>query len=209
MDNCFDMFDEGKSEVIKQDEKISKESEKLLNKKFKKLKHKALYINAEYEDTCEIFSYAQKEFISGMFVYCGRNKIKPPFADKQEEEKKEKKEFQQDIKELYREIVKATHPDKTKYLSENQIEERKQLYLDAVQGKREGNFWGIFKAALELDMPMKKISFSYIEELESSISKLEEKISQMKNDLMYKWFYAPESIQLSIFEQLTREQERY
>jgi len=203
------MFDKNKREIIKQNKKKSKAEKKLLDKKFKKLKHKALYINAEYEDTCEIFSYAQKEFISGMFIYCGRNKIKPPFADKQQEEKRERKEFQDDIKELYREIVKATHPDKTKGLSEDQIEDRKQLYLDAVQGKKEGNFWGIFKAALELDMPIKELSFAYIEELELSINQLEERILKMKNDLMYKWFYAPESIQLSIFEQLTRDQERY
>jgi len=203
------MFKKNKREIIKKNKKKSKAEKKLLDKKFKKLKHKALYINAEYEDTCEIFSYAQKEFISGMFIYCGRNKIKPPFADKQQEEKRERKEFQDDIKELYREIVKATHPDKTKGLSEDQIEDRKQLYLDAVQGKKEGNFWGIFKAALELDMPIKELSFAYIEELELSINQLEERILKMKNDLMYKWFYAPESIQLSIFEQLTRDQERY
>lgn len=209
MNDCFKFFDDDKNEVIKKVKTNSAEGEKLLNKKFKKLKHKALYINAEYEDTCDIFSHAQKEFISGMFVYCGRNKIKPPFADKQQEEKREKREFQEDIKELYREIVKATHPDKTKNLSEQQIEERKQLYLDAVQGKKDGNFWGIFKAALELDMPIQELSFSYIEELESSINQLEKTISTMKNDLMYKWFYAPESIQLSIFEQLTKEQGRY
>jgi hypothetical protein len=208
MNDCFEMFDENKNQIIKA-KKRDASTQKLLDKKFKKLKHKALYMNAEYEEVCDVFSYAQQEFISGMFIYCGRNKIKPPFADKQKEEKSEKKEFQEDIKELYREIVKATHPDKTKDLSDREVEERKQLYLDAVQGKKEGNFWSIFKAALELDMPIKELSFSYIEELEMSIHQLEEKIDRMKNDLMYKWYYSPESVQLHIFEQLTKDQEKY
>jgi hypothetical protein len=208
MNDCFEMFEENKNEIIKA-KKRDVAAQKILDKKFKKLKHKALYMNAEYEEVCDVFSYAQQEFISGMFIYCGRNKIKPPFADKQKEEKSEKKEFQEDIKELYREIVKATHPDKTKDLSDHEVEERKQLYLDAVQGKKEGNFWSIFKAALELDMPIKELSFSYIEELEQSIHQLEEKIDRMKNDLMYKWYYSSESVQLHIFEQLTKDQEKY
>lgn len=222
MDEFEEFFDKTKQEIISHSrenlgdgaEGLSKkvnsgEQKKLLRKKFNKLKHKALYINAEYEDVCDVFAYAKKEFISGMFVYCGRNKIKPPFADKEEGTKGGKSEMNDELKDLYRDIVKATHPDMTKNLSDEDIEQRKKLYLDAVQGKKEGNFWGILKAALELDMPIKELSFSYLEELEDSINNLEENIRIMKNDLMYKWYYAPEGIQLSIFEQLTQGQEKY
>lgn len=180
-----------------------------LKKQFNKLKYKALYINAEYEDTLDIFSFAQSEFISKMLNYCGDNKIRPPFGDKKQEEKKSAPETKEEIKELYREIVKATHPDKTKNLSEEEIQERQDLYVEAVKGKKTGDFWGVFKAALELDLPIKQLSQEYISELEKAISSMEGKINKMKNDLMYKWYYLDEPSQQNIFEQLTKNQEKY
>jgi len=189
----------------------SAETQKLLKKQFNKLKHKALYIDAEYEDTCDVFSFAQSEFISRMFSYCSERKIHPPLSEggNKNDKNESKQETSDELKDLYREIVKATHPDKTKNLSESEIEERKELYHEAVRGKQSGDYWGIFKAALELDVPIKKLSFTYLEELESTINDLEKKMKKMKEDLMYKWYYADERIQASIFEQLTKNQEKY
>ena len=206
------MFEKQNDEIEKFDEtkQNTAENQKLLKKKFNKLKHKALYIDAEYQDTCDVFSFAQSEFISRMFSYCADKKIKSPLESKPKEEGENKKqETSDELKDLYREIVKATHPDKTKDLPEHEIEERKELYHEAVRGKQEGDYWGIFKAALELDVPIKKLSFAYLEELENTINSIEQKMHKMKEDLMYKWYYADERIQASIFEQLTKNQEKY
>jgi hypothetical protein len=206
------IFEKQNDQIEKFDEtkQNTAENQKLLKKKFNKLKHKALYIDAEYEDTCDIFSHAQREFISKMFSYCSDKKIEPPLSDNsKEKQKNENNETSEELKDLYREIVKATHPDKTKDLPEDEIEERKELYHEAVRGKQEGDYWGIFKAALELDVPIKKLSFAYLEELENTINDLEQKTNKMKEDLMYKWYYADEKIQSSIFEQLTKNQEKY
>lgn len=213
MNDWSEMFEKQNDEIEKfeENEQNTVETQKLLKKKFNKLKHKALYIDAEYEETCEIFSFAQSEFISRMFRYCSDKKIHPPFSEGSGNQKKDesKKDTSDELKDLYREIVKATHPDKTKNLPENEIQERKELYLEAVRGKQEGNYWGIFKAALELDVPIKKLSFSYLDELEATINNLEQKMSKMKNDLMYKWYYLNEASQQNIFEQLTKNQEKY
>ena len=213
MDDWHKMFEKQNDEIEKfeENEQNAAETQKLLKKKFNKLKYKALYIDAEYEETCEIFSFAQSEFVSRMFRYCSERKIHPPFSEGSGNQKKDesKKDTSDELKDLYREIVKATHPDKTKNLSENEIQERKELYLEAVRGKQEGDYWGIFKAALELDVPIKKLSFSYLEELEVTIDNLEQKMSKMKNDLMYKWYYLNEASQQNIFDQLTKNQEKY
>ena len=185
------------------------ESQKILNKKLNKLKHKALYIDAEYEDMCDIFLHAKNEFVSNMFNYCSTNKIKPPFgAGGEEEDSRDEVESSEEIKDLYREIVKATHPDKTTNLSDNEIEERKELYLEAVRGKQQGDYWGIFKAALELNVSIKKLSFSYLEELDNTILGLEKKIQKMQGDLMYQWFIADHNQKKDIFNQLTKNQEK-
>ena len=78
-----------------------------------------------------------------------------------------------------------------------------------MRGKQEGDYWGIFKAALELNVPIKKLSFGYLEELEKTVADLEQKIDKMKKDLMYQWYYSDEPTQQRIFEQLTKDQEKY
>ena len=196
---------DGLSSEVDQDE-----SDKLLRKKFNKLKHKALYIDAEYQDTCDVFSHAQSEFISKMFSYCSKKKIQPPLSEgkSKSKDKDVNQNASEELKDLYREIVKATHPDKTSGLSEVEIEERKELYHEAVKGRQEGDYWGIFKAALELDVPIKRLSFDYLEELDKTINQLEQKMLKMKQDLMYKWYYANQNMKDRIFEQLTKNQEK-
>ena len=213
MNDWSEMFEEQSDEIEKFEEakQGSEENQKLLKKKFNKLKHKALYIDAEYEEVCDIFSHARSEFVSCMFSYCSDRKINPPLSDgnKKNNESSDKPQTSEEMKDLYREIVKATHPDKTKNLEEHEIEERTELYQEAVAGKQKGDYWGIFKAALELGVPIKKLSFDYIDELEQAISGIEEKTNKIKNDLMYKWFYCDQKTRENIFEQLTKNQEKY
>jgi hypothetical protein len=187
------------------------QNQKILKKKFNKLKHKALYLDAEYEEVSDIFAHAKSEFISSIFNYCSNRKIRPPLSDgkKSDDTTNNKLETSQEMKDLYREIVKVTHPDKTKSLEEDEIEERTELYQEAVLGKQKGDYWGIFKAALELGVPIKNLSFEYLEELEQTILKIEEKSNIMKNDLMYKWFHCDKEARENIFEQLTKNQEKY
>lgn len=185
------------------------ESNKLLRKSFLKLKHKALYIDLEYQDTAESFKQAQSSFISSMFQFCSERKIKPPLDDRKKKEDKGQVDDLEGIKDLYREIVKLTHPDKTLSLSEEEINERSELYNEAVEGKKNGDFWAIFKTALELDIPVENLSFEYLVQIEESIAKLEEKMLRMKGDLMYKWFFCEESAQLDIFDKITANQDKY
>jgi hypothetical protein len=202
------MSDDENSDLSKD---VSQEgSNKILQKKFNKLRHKALYVDAEYEEMCEVFSHAQSQFISNMFSYCHDKKIRPPLNDEEKKQKeKEKNETSEELKYLYREIVKATHPDKTKNLSDSEIEDRNQLYLDAVRGKQDGDYWGIFKAALELNVPIKNLSFKYLEELEQTIDSIEKKMKTMESDLMYRWFYSNDKTKENIFSQLTKDSEKY
>ena len=213
MNDWSEMFEKQNDEIerFKETEQNSDANQKLLKKKFNKLNHKALYIDAEYEEVCDVFSHARTEFVSSIFSYCSDRKINPPLSDeaKSSDQSSDQPETSEEMKDLYREIVKATHPDKTKNLDEDEIEERTELYQEAVAGKQKGDYWGIFKAALELGVPIKKLSFDYIDELEQAISGIEEKTNKIKNDLMYKWFYCDQKTRENIFEQLTKNQEKY
>ena len=182
----------------------------ILEKKFNKLRHKALYINLEFEETDEIFNFARANFISSMFQFCSDYKIEPPFdshkPDKAQEDDSELDSSE--VKELYREIVKSTHPDMLSGLSEEEIEERAELYRQAVEGKREGDFEKILRVALELDINIKNLTSEYLDEIENAINKMESEINKMKNDLMYKWYYCGEEEQDHIFKEITKNQKK-
>jgi hypothetical protein len=179
-----------------------KESRKLLTQKFKKLKHQISYLNIEYEESSEVFKHAKETFISQMFEYCSQQNVEPPFSNKPEE-KEEQVQDTQHTKELYREIVKQTHPDKLQGLSEEEIESRAELYQEATNGRSCGDFNKILKVALELDIKVDNVNAELLEAIELEINKIENKVAKIKSDIMYKWYYLSPDKQLDIFKQLT------
>lgn len=191
-----------KTELSEDNDK--EEYQRLLVKKFNKLKHKLAYLNLEHEDCSGVFKVARETFVSGMFDYCGQNDLEAPFTKVKEEKKSGTNSLNTDEeKELYREIVMATHPDKLNGLSERDIEEKTKLYQEAVQGKEDGDFNKILKVALELEIDFKKINPDIVDRIEEEINLLDKKIKDIKNDVMWKWYYCNKAQQEEIFRQLT------
>lgn len=175
--------------------------QEILSRQFKKLKHKMSYLNMEHEEISDIFQHAKQKFISAMFKYCRDNDKKSPFSEGKDT-KKEAEDSPEEIKELYREIVKNTHPDKTQNLSEEEIESRAELYHEATDGKTSGDLHKILKVALELNIEIDSLSEELINTLESEIIKVESHISKMQKDIMYRWYYADPDQQKKIFQQI-------
>jgi len=175
-----------------------------LSRQFKKLKHYLTYLNMEHDEMFDVFKHAKETFISKMFAYCSENKLTPPFKQEAAQQNKKEKVDKQKNKELYREIVKQTHPDKTQNLSEEEIESRAELYQEATDGKMSGDFNKLLKVALELDIEITNINEELIQTLEEAISKMEKKITSIEKDIMYKWYYCNPKQQESIFNQLAK-----
>ena len=187
-------------------EQVSKEvSESLALKKFKKLKHQISYLNMEHDDTKELFKHAQKLFVKTMLEYCSRKEIEPPLESYTPKKECNKKAIEQ-IKDLYREIAKKTHPDKIKDLPDSEVEVLVDLYNKATQGKISGDFNEVLGVALNLDIQIQDISPEMLESISEGVKDMEKKIRKMKNDTMYKWFYASPKQQQKIFEALTKNQ---
>lgn len=163
-----------------------------------------MYINMEYEESSERFKIARASFVSNMFKYCHANSLNPPFTqNSQDSSENTKKEVSEVMKEFYRKIVRKTHPDKTTKLSEEEIDQRSLLYHEATEGKRSGNFNAVLKVALELDISSNNITSEDLDQIEVEISRLEDKISQMKSDIMWGWYFSSPEDQLDIFSKLT------
>ena len=205
IDDLFKSSSKGEIEKYISNAKKAAKSKSILEQRFKKLKHKISYLNMEHEELMSSFKAAQKTFISTMFEYCARKNISPPFESGPQERNKKEKKTKKEIKELYREIVKQTHPDKIQNLSEEEIESRAELYHEASQGKDSGDFNKILKVALDLDIEIENVNADLIITVEEEIFKMEEKISSIKKDLMYKWYHAEPAQKKGIFEQLTKD----
>lgn len=183
-------------------------------RKFKKLRHKALYLNMEYEEVFESFQEAKTSFIGSMHEYCAEINKPPPFAPVKEESKDKKnrgdKDKPEDVsteeeKSIYREIVLLTHPDKTSGLSKEESKEREELYREAVEGKESGDLAKLLSIAFELDIDITEISPQFLKNIRKEIKKTEEKIKKMKSDIMYQWFHASQEHKDAIFRQLVGE----
>ena len=186
-----------------------------LNKQFDKLKHKAMYLDMEYEEVSEKFKQHKMNFISSMMSFCSENKLTSPFSEppdktrnekevERKEKKQEKKKFD-DLKtnDIFREIVKKTHPDM------NRDCENTELYSEAVKAKKKGDFRKIIKVATELNVKIDKVSPQIIKYLREEIQKIEFHIQQMKGDLMYQWGESDESHKKTIIENLGKKLRPY
>ena len=72
--------------------------------------------------------------------------------------------------------------------------------------RTEGDFHKILKVALELNISVKTLSSEYLDQMEDAINAIESKVSSIKEDIMWKWYYASPQEQHSIFFQLTQKQ---
>lgn len=183
-------------------------------RKFKKLRHKALYLNMEYEEVFESFQEAKTSFIGSMHEYCAEINKPPPFAPVEKESKDKKnqgnKDKPEDVsteeeKSIYREIVLLTHPDKTSGLSKEESDEREGLYREAVEGKESGDLAKLLSIAFELDIDITEISPQFLKNIRKELKKTEEKIKIIKSDIMYQWFHTSQEHKDAIFRQLVGE----
>tara|TARA_B100000989_G_scaffold204603_1_gene154893 strand:+ start:626 stop:1306 length:681 start_codon:yes stop_codon:yes gene_type:complete len=180
------------------------QAQKQLRKQFKKLRHKALYLNMEHEELIEEFEEVRHIFISKMLEYCKDKKIEDPFESVSPEAKQKENLSDKNMNDLFREIVKKTHPDLNKDLPQEEMEEMVDLYNEAVKGKQGGDLRKILQVALELNVQIKNITPKFIQQLRSEIQKMQKNIKQIKNDIMYKWSKSDKKTKQQIFELLTK-----
>ena len=181
------------------------EAQKRLKKTFKKLRHKAIYLNMEHEELLEKFEEIRRQFIAKMLEYCDNKKIHHPFESVPDIKKKSNQLSNKEMNEVFREVVKQTHPDLNKNLSDDELNERVDMYNQVTEGKQNGDFRKILKVALELNIDIKKISPQIIDHLRKEIQNMWKQMQQIKNDVMYKWYESNEETRKTMFEIITKD----
>lgn len=171
------------------------------SKLIRKLKHKTKYLEIEYEDAKELLEEAKSCFFNAIrkFLQDNPNAENPLKITEIEKNDNQKRNLSNDeVKNIYREIVKATHPDK----NPGEEEEAKQMFITASEAKQKNKIEDLINISFDLEIDLSDISIELIEDIEKSLEKKESKIQKMSNDIAVKWFRSSEEKQLEIIKSI-------
>ncbi|MBC8428315.1 hypothetical protein H8D04_00385 [bacterium] len=168
-------------------------NDKLLELKRKKLQHKILYLRTELEETTLIFNDSLVEFEKEFGEYF-RKKETSKDAKRVTTDPIEYDIPEEDVNVVFKQIAKKTHPDKlgNKNISQVEYEELVDLYKEAL-GSVENKDWSkVMEIAMELGIDISNIKKDDSEYLEESVSKLTEKINELKGTYAWQWKDTPD-----------------
>ena len=166
------------------------------------------YLETEYEDCLEIHDEAKREFESAVrklhydlnvFDEDLDQNIPPPVSNindvnpdtnkKESDAPKEKKDPPPPwAKNLFRKIVKRTHPDKLAENLDKDTKERfKELYQEAKESIDRGDFVKIAMIASDLNMDLRNIEIKDFHTFREKETELQEKIKKVKSSMFWSW----------------------
>ena len=168
----------------------------------RKLKHKTKYLDIEYEEVLDLLSEAKLNFFNTIREYCAKNPTAEnplqPIEQEREKGDNNKNVDSEEVKSIYREIVKATHPDK----NPGTEEEAKEIFINASQAKEQNKIEDLINISFDLDIDISDISIGLIEEIENSLLEKELEIQKMRKDTAIQWYNSPQDIKNKLIEQI-------
>lgn len=212
MDDPFDMFKKFKNELDKHNPNSKKRRRKSNSKENKinisknkimsRLKHKSKYLAIEMEMAEEQLSEAKAAMFKAISEYCQKNpQANNPLvatADEKQTPQEMTEEEKDEVKTIYREIVKATHPDK----AEQHEEELTEMFINATEAKKLNELNSLIDISFDLNIDLSDISIDLIEKLEKELNEKEKLIKEKRMDISVQWFQASKTNQEDLIKQI-------
>jgi len=164
------------------------------NTEFKRILRKYEFLLEDFQDVLQI----SKEANSGMSSQINKNKPKEiNESDFQKEDTDIKEEIgkqnDEDLKKLYRKIVRECHPDKLSYeIDPEKKIKLKDMYNKAVIAKEEQNWALMVMIAVKLDIDLPKEAEYKMQKIKEETEELEKKINNITKSVPWKWFHSDE-----------------
>lgn len=109
-------------------------------------------------------------------------------------EKKPKEQKDPFLKQLYREIVKKTHPDKNKNLNKKELEDKTEIYKECTKAYDEDNVIDLLYHANNLNVDFDLKDTKIINDLENSLDGIKSKSTFIENTYTWKWYNADKDL---------------
>ena len=162
---------------------------------FQRLMKELQFVESDYLYQSEIIKISDVEFLKSVDTLLGQfPELKEVYYKKQEEkfqnineqqfqnvevEPKVKEEIPE-VKKLYRDIAKTTHPDKIKNLKLN------ELYLEATEAYEQNDIITLYKVCSELNIEF-ELPEDFIIKIREKINSFKERVSFLENTYTFKW----------------------
>jgi uncharacterized pyridoxamine 5'-phosphate oxidase family protein len=163
---------------------------------FQRLLRELQFVESDYLYQSEVLKLSDSEFLKNVDVILNQfPELKEIYIRRQDEifksiiTKPSIESFEEtqkllpestEVKKLYRDIVKTTHPDKIKNHKLN------ELYLEATQAYENNDLITLYKVCSELNIDF-DLPDNYVDELGSKIQSLKRQISFLESTFTFKW----------------------
>lgn len=155
-------------------------------------------LKKELEELEDISAIAWAQFYSEFLIQIKKQNIENPFLEQSIEEKKSSKIFEQEeLKELYREAAKKTHPDKN---GADKIDVFKKIS----KAKKDGELNQFLEEVKKINQNEVKVSYSLVDELKKEINFVKNKIKNILNSCFMEWYYAENSKKQTIMKRIIK-----
>ena len=113
-------------------------------------------------------------------------------AEKEEIIEVKKEEKDENLKGVFKKIASQIHPDKLQNLSEFERDYKRSLFEKARMALDTNDYYGIVEVAEELGIEPPPPSRKQIELMKKKNQELENKVNEIQNSVLWKWYYADE-----------------
>jgi hypothetical protein len=166
------------------------------SKLIRSLKFKCKSLSEEILEANTIYDLACAEFMQSIHEFCTKNNLPNPLNRLIDNPPPDKPEIKAGISELYREIARESHPDKSFHSGPNL--DKENLFKEASIAKKDMEYAKLMEVARKLKIDDSSISYDIIEALEKEISVKEKKIHSMRTSYPWAYYYADNNTKGSI-----------
>ena len=111
-----------------------------------------------------------------------KEKVDLEFKPEKKEKPDEISANEEEVKSIFREIAKKSHPDK--------IEKHNQdIFIESAKAKKEGKISQLIDNAIKLNVNVDGISFRQIEQMEKEVDSLKVDIKNIIESIHWKWYH--------------------
>ena len=166
------------------------------SKLVRSLKFKCKSLSREILETTAIYESACSLFIEAISDFCSENGFKNPLEKLSAPPQKEDRSKKIGLSELYREIARESHPDKSFHSGPDL--DKEELFKEASIAKKDMELVKLMEVARKLKISASSISYETVESLEEDIASKEKNIQSMHTSYPWAYYYADNNTRDSI-----------